>query len=75
MEKVISLMESFLGLGCALGPVLGSVTYEFFGFAWTFLIFGIILSPTSILLFFCLKHPKDLVAKPEILVSDADDAS
>ena len=56
-------MESVVGIGCAAGPVLGSVTYELMGFAWTFLLFGIIMSPTSILLFFFLQNPKEVVAK------------
>ena len=56
VEKVISIMETVVGIGCAAGPVLGSVVYELIGFAWTFILFGIIMAPTSIILCF-LKKP------------------
>mmetsp|Transcript_41108 Transcript_41108/g.53941 ORF Transcript_41108/g.53941 Transcript_41108/m.53941 type:complete len:147 (+) Transcript_41108:227-667(+) len=64
VEKVISIMESVVGVGCAAGPVLGSVVYEFLGFAWTFLLFGILMAPTSALLCF-LGEPLKIKARRE----------
>ena len=65
VEKVISIMETVVGIGCAAGPVLGSVVYELIGFAWTFILFGIIMAPTSIILCF-LKKPTEVKADLEM---------
>ena len=62
VEKVISIMEAIVGIGCAAGPVLGSVTYELIGFAWTFIIFGALMTPAGIALFLFLQKPKDVKA-------------
>ena len=62
VEKVISIMEAIVGIGCAAGPVLGSVTYELIGFAWTFILFGALMAPTSLLLFFFLQKPLEVKA-------------
>ena len=57
VEKVISVMEGIVGIGCAAGPILGSVIYESVGFEKTFQIFGTAMAPTCLLVCF-LKDPK-----------------
>lgn len=52
-------MESIVGIGCTVGPVLGSFVFEYVGFAWTFIIFGILMAPSGILALFLLK-PSDV---------------
>ena len=49
VEKIISLFEGFVGIGCAAGPVVGSVVFQFLGFQWTFFIFGALMAPSAIL--------------------------
>ena len=62
VEKVISIMEAIVGIGCAAGPVLGSITYELVGFAWTYILIGALMAPTSYFLFFFLQKPLDVKA-------------
>ena len=48
-EKYIALIETSVGVGLILGPVIGSTIYAFAGFSMTFFIIGgafIILTPT-----------------------------
>ena len=33
VEKAIAIIEAIVGIGCAAGPMLGSITYELIGFA------------------------------------------
>lgn len=49
VEKVISIYEATAGIGCTIGPVLGSLTYEFIGFSWTFVTFGALIAPLCVL--------------------------
>ena len=72
IEKVIALMEIIVGIGCTLGPVLGSFIYEAVGYAWTFLIFGMAMAPNAILALFLAK-PADIKAARARLGPDADD--
>jgi MFS family permease len=47
-EKYIALIETAVGVGLILGPVIGSSIYAFAGFSWTFFIIGsvfLILTP------------------------------
>ena len=62
IEKVIAMMEIIVGIGCTIGPVLGSFIYEAVGFAWTFIIFGMAMAPNAILALFLAK-PADIKAQ------------
>ena len=57
VEKVISLSEGFVGIGCTMGPVLGSLVYNAVGFSWTFYIFGLAMLPFALLVCCCMKEP------------------
>ena len=39
-EAVIGYLESFMGLGCFLGPLLGSLLYTIGGYQFIFYSFG-----------------------------------
>lgn len=41
-EKYIALIETAVGVGLILGPVIGSSIYAFAGFSWTFFIIGLV---------------------------------
>ena len=56
VEKVIGLLEAIVGIGCTSGPVFGSLVYEFLGFKWTFLAFGMLQAPTAVLACFLRKN-------------------
>ena len=58
--KVISKLEAVVGIGCTMGPVLGSFVYTAVGFAKTFFIFGGCLIPVAVLICIFLPNPKDL---------------
>lgn len=62
-------METSIGIGCATGPMLGSFVYGQVGYAWTFLIWGMLLLPMAIFLFFVAK-PKDVIAKYRAMETD-----
>ena len=64
-------METAIGVGCSLGPVLGSLVYSWLGYAWAFLIFGIAMVPPAVLLLF-LKKPRDLVKAREVTQADEE---
>ena len=57
IEKVISLMEGMVGIGCSAGPVVGSFVYASLGFSWTFLTFGILMLPNTLLAYCFLSPP------------------
>ena len=57
VEKVISLMEATVGAGMMLGPILGSFIYNAVGFFKTFAIFGIAMTPISLIVLFTLPNP------------------
>lgn len=66
VEKVIARLESVSAFGNIFAPVLGSVIYDAVGFEWTFVGFGIVMLPASLLV--CsLKNPKD-VKRAEIKI-------
>lgn len=48
-EKYLGMGESAAGLGCMLGPVLGSVFYSFLGYQGAFLSFAVIMTFAGIL--------------------------
>ena len=64
VEKVIAVMEAIVGVGCTIGPVLGSVVYDQIGFEWTFITFGAAMAPSCILSC-CLAKPGDIKKKRE----------
>lgn len=57
VEKLISTMEAFVGIGCISGPVVGSFVYNLVGYSMTFYIFGALMLPTAILVPCLLKKP------------------
>ena len=65
IESLISVMESIVGIGCTMGPVLGSFVYSSLGFADTFFIFGGALSPVAILILLTLPTPTSVKDKNE----------
>lgn len=71
VEKVISIMETSVALGCAVGPVIGSVVYAQLGYAWTFIAFGSLLVPMSLLMCFLTK-PKDVKSQREAEKVDSE---
>ena len=52
IDKAVATMETAIGVGGALGPLLGSLVYGWLGFSWTFIVFGAALIPSMILLMF-----------------------
>ena len=42
-EILIGYIEAVMGIGLILGPIIGSILYAYFGFVWTFYIYGIFL--------------------------------
>lgn len=56
---MIALLETVAGLGNSMGPLVGSILYETLGFAWTFILFGVGMTPCCILLLFIAK-PSEL---------------
>ena len=57
VEKIVSLYETFVGIGCTSGPVIGSILYQYFGFELTFFIFGGMMATTAFLILFILPRP------------------
>ena len=49
IEAKVGLIGVVVGIGCTMGPVIGSFVYNFVGFSWTFIIFGILMAPSCIL--------------------------
>ena len=62
VEKVVSWMESSVGVGCVFGPVMGSLVYQFVGYAKTFYIFGAVMAPNCLLVICVLKDTKEVGA-------------
>ena len=46
---MLSLFEGFVGVGLAIGPFLGSMTYSLVGFQPTFIIFGAAMIPSALI--------------------------
>ena len=57
IESLISIMESFVGVGCTMGPVLGSFIYSSLGFGATFWVFGGLMGPVAIMNLLTLPKP------------------
>ncbi len=62
VEKLVSVMEGVVGIGCTISPVLGVFIYNAVGFSDTFYIFGSAMTPCAILML-CLPDPKKLKLK------------
>ena len=58
VEKLISTMEAFSGMGNISGPIIGSYLYDLFGFSMTFYITGGLMLPTAILVPCLLRKPQ-----------------
>ena len=54
MSTVIGIMETFAGLGFAVGPVVGGVFYEYGGFQLPFFVWGFSLVLSGILSYFII---------------------
>jgi hypothetical protein len=54
----VGWVEACTGLGCILGPVLGSTLYNFLGFKHTFLVYGAFLIFLSLLIKLNFNHGK-----------------
>lgn len=53
-EQYFGYIQSSVGVGYMVGPVLGSVLYSKLNYQWTFYVFGGILTLASIVVFFLL---------------------
>ena len=74
VEKVIARLESVSAFGNIFAPVLGSVIFDAVGFEWTFVGFGIVMVPASLLV--CsLKNPKDVKKADMIMIDKSDTTS
>ena len=60
VDKVVSLMEGFVGIGITVSPIIGVFIYQALGFSMTFYIFGAAMAPISIMVFFTLTNPKQI---------------
>ena len=58
VEKVVSMSEGFVGIGSAMGPIIGSFIYQAVGFSYTFYFFGVGMAPFALLVCACLSKPK-----------------
>lgn len=59
-EKYIALIETAVGVGLILGPVIGSSIYAFFGFSATFFVIGIIFLFLTPLLYSLIPNSIDM---------------
>jgi len=69
-ERYIALIETAVGVGLILGPVIGSSVYAFFGFSMTFFVIGgafLLLTP---MLYFLIPSSIDL--KDEEMETDVE---
>ena len=48
VEDMISLLEGFVGVGVAIGPILGVYIEKAVGFQFTFFAFGVLMMPMSV---------------------------
>lgn len=64
IEAKVGFQGVFVGIGCTMGPVIGSFLYNFVGFAWTFITFGILMAPSCILMI-TLAKPMEVKAANE----------
>lgn len=60
VEKVVSLLEGFVGIGITTGPILGSVVYQYLGFELTFVVFGSLMAPTAFMVLCLLPNSKEV---------------
>ena len=63
VAKYVSLFEGFVGIGCAIGPVLGSFVYAQLGFEKTFFIFGGLMAPSAFMVALFVPSPKKIREK------------
>lgn len=60
----VIILESMIGVGLALGPLIGTIFYNFEGFEHTFIIVGTLLLIVSIFVPMALKDPQQIL-EPE----------
>jgi len=49
-EAIVGWIEAFTGIGCIMGPVVGSILYSAFGFTMTFIVYGTFLIALSVVI-------------------------
>ena len=74
IDKAVATMETAIGIGGAIGPMLGSIVYGWLGFSWTFLVFGAAMIPSVILLNF-ISSPRDVMMNEEPPVDDGSQSA
>ena len=57
-HEIVGWVEACTGLGCILGPVLGSILYNFLGFKHTFLVWGSFLIFLALIVKLNFEHGK-----------------
>ena len=71
IQKYLSLLEGFVGVGITMGPIVGSIVFELLGFDKTFFIFGGLMAPSALFVFCFLPSPIEV--KNRVAEQDADE--
>jgi len=71
IETVVAYVEVVVGIGCTAGPVIGSLVYELVGFSWTFIIFGVLMTPSCVFVC-CIGKPSDVRKKRKHVEAESD---
>lgn len=67
-EKYIALMQTAIGIGLMLGPVMGTLLYVVFGFSYTFFLIGVVFLFLTFALSFLIPNSIDKKDSFETLV-------
>ena len=76
VEVMISLMETVVGLGSTVSPMLGLYIYHVVGFSNTFFIYGLTMAPCTLFIL-CLTDPviyRESTATQSTLMSRVDNS-
>uniref|UniRef100_A0A0N4ZAN6 MFS domain-containing protein n=1 Tax=Parastrongyloides trichosuri TaxID=131310 RepID=A0A0N4ZAN6_PARTI len=66
ISSMLSITENGVGIGYTVGPVIGGSLYEYVGYPYPFLVFGIISSLTTVVAFYCISpHSNEDIMKPD----------
>ena len=60
VQKIVSLLEGFVGIGITAGPILGSLVYQQLGFETTFILFGCLMAPPSLVVYCLMPNSKEV---------------
>jgi len=66
VNRLVGLLEMTAGLGCAVGPVIGTVLYAGLGYAGTFYVFGGLNIVIAFILFSLFPKDKPALVKSEV---------